>query len=161
MADRPALTEEERNFVEEMGLLYERMGQPRIPGLIMGYLLICDPPHQTTGQIQHALDVSAGSVSTLVRKLEEFEFLERAVVPGSRSKHYRIKEGAWPKLMASRMHAITDLRRLAERGLSLMPKGSVKRATRLREFREFYGHMEREMPKVLRRWHRTRSERGS
>jgi len=156
MAKQAALGDKKRAFVEEMGIFYERLGQPKIQGLIMGYLLVCEPAHQTTGQIQEALGVSAGSVSTLVRKLEEHQFLERAVVPGSRGKHYRIMEGAWTRLMVSRQHVFTKMREMGDKGLALMPRSGGPDAARLREFRGFHAFMEREMPRLFRRWERQR-----
>jgi DNA-binding transcriptional regulator GbsR (MarR family) len=138
--------------VEEVGLLYERLGQQRISGLVIGYLLICDPPHQSLAQLQMALGVSAGSVSTVVRKLEAYGFLERAAVPGSRRRHYRIAEGSWRRTAAARLHEIGNMRRIAERGISLIPSGSRRRGARLQEMKAFYAFLEREMSALFRRW---------
>jgi len=155
----PDLGPREREWVEEMGLLYEKMGQARIPGLIIGYLLICKPPHRTMREIQEALGISAGSVSTEVRKLESFGFLERAAKPGSRKKHYRIQEGALSRTMAGRMHFVGIMRRIAEKGLALLPARETSRGARLREMHEFYAFMERELPRLFQRWEQETSRR--
>jgi hypothetical protein len=45
--DESVPTEEEREFIERSGLFYEAAGGPRTAGRILGWLLICDPPHQS------------------------------------------------------------------------------------------------------------------
>ena len=41
----------EQWFVEEAGIVFEQTGLPRMAGRIFGWLLICDPPHQSTDQL--------------------------------------------------------------------------------------------------------------
>jgi len=39
---------EEKHFVEEVGIFFEQTGMPRMAGRILGWLMISNPPHQTT-----------------------------------------------------------------------------------------------------------------
>ena len=39
---------EQQQFIEEVGLLFERDGFPRMSGRIFGWLLISNPPYPTT-----------------------------------------------------------------------------------------------------------------
>ena len=43
--------DEEQRFVEEVGIVFEQTGLPRMAGRILGWLLISDPPHQSTDQL--------------------------------------------------------------------------------------------------------------
>lgn len=38
---------QEKHFIEDVGLLLEESGLPRMAGRILGLLLICNPPHQS------------------------------------------------------------------------------------------------------------------
>ncbi|TES89068.1 MAG: MarR family transcriptional regulator, partial [Dehalococcoidia bacterium] len=54
------LQAEEKQFAEEVGIVFEQTGIPRMAGRILGWLLISDPPHQSTEQLTKALLASKG-----------------------------------------------------------------------------------------------------
>ena len=54
----------EKQFAEEVGIVFEQTGLPRMAGRILGWLLIAEPPHQSTEQLINALMASKGSIST-------------------------------------------------------------------------------------------------
>ena len=56
---------EERHFVEDVGITFEQTGLPRTAGRIFGWLLISDPPHQSTSELAEALMASRGSISSM------------------------------------------------------------------------------------------------
>ena len=39
-----------RHFVEEVALVFEQAGLPRMAARLFGYLMISDPPHQNSAQ---------------------------------------------------------------------------------------------------------------
>lgn len=146
------MTDKEREYVERVGLLHERMGQPRMPGLIIGYLLIADPPGQSAKDIRKALGVSHASVSICLRSLMNIGFVERAAVPGSRSKRYRIKEGAWTLALEKYVLLVSEMKAVAEEGLSLLNPDGDARSHLLSEWHAYYDFMEAELGAVFRRW---------
>jgi DNA-binding transcriptional regulator GbsR (MarR family) len=148
------VTGEQRQFVEEMGLMVEHTAMPRMAGRVLGWLLICDPPEQTAGQVVDALEASAGSVSTMTRLLERAGFLARVAVAGSRSKHFRIKAGAWTQVMQQRMHLVGVCKELAERGLRLVSRKAGARE-RLTEMHDYYAYMENRLPALFDGWDRS------
>ena len=81
---------EERNFVEEVGLFFEQTGMPRMAGRILGWLLISDPPHQSTDELAGGLIASKGSISTNTRLLIQIGLIERLSLPGVRHDYFRI-----------------------------------------------------------------------
>ena len=57
---------EEKRFAEEVAIALESTGLPRMTGRILGYLLISDPPHQSTDEMMEALMASIlGGINTL------------------------------------------------------------------------------------------------
>ena len=56
-------------FIEQMGLIAQEDGAPRIAGQILGYLLIEGEP-RTLSQMAEALKISKASASTNARLLE-------------------------------------------------------------------------------------------
>ena len=41
------LTDGEKNFIEETGIVFEQTGLTRMSGRMFGWLLISDPPYQS------------------------------------------------------------------------------------------------------------------
>lgn len=149
---------EKMEFVEDVGILFEQTGLPRMAGRIVGCLLICDPPHQTTSELTDVLMASKGSISTMTRFLIRIGLIERISLPGQRRHHFRIKPGAWHQLLKDTVDQTIAFRRLMERGLELIEgKAHVNRQW-LEEMRDMYAFFEREFPVLLERWEQEHKE---
>jgi hypothetical protein len=145
-------------FIEEMGMFFERTGFPRMAGRIWGWLLVCDPPEQTAAQIAEALQASRGSISTMTRLLEIWG-VERIGVSGKRSGCYRIKAGSFVKLLHTEAGMFSEMRRLAERGLKSLQDEPVEVGERLREGRDLFAFVEKEYPLLIEKWKEQRQEK--
>lgn len=152
--DGSSLDPEALQFVEDVGLLLERRGHPRMAGRILGWLLICDPPHQSIDELAETLDASKASISTMTRLLIQMDLLERIGLPGERRDYFRIKPGAWAELMRETLEEILMARRLTERGLELLEGKPAELKQRLKEARAMYAFFEEEFPTLLERWER-------
>ena len=71
-----------QRFVEEVGLLWERDGLPRISGKIVALLIVEDREFDLE-ELADRLQVSRGSVSTNTRLLESHGVLRRTSRPGA------------------------------------------------------------------------------
>ncbi len=156
MGDEQA-TMADQLFVEQAGIVLEHLGMPRMGGRALGWLLICDPPHQSPGEFAVALQASKASISTTVRMLVQVGLVERVVLPGQRRDYFRIRVDTWSRATEERMGLITSLRELAEHGLTLRTEADTEATGRLREMRDFYAFYERELPALVARW---RQQRG-
>ena len=143
-------------FIEDMGIRFEEMGLPRMAGRIFGWLLVCEPPHQSAQELASVVGASKGSISSMTRLLIQSGIVERLGLPGKRGIYYRIKPGSWSELMRVRMGYVTALRELADHGLTLMAGKDPKLSRRLRELRNLYAFLEKEIPALLDRYDRAR-----
>lgn len=146
-----------RQFAQDFGMLMERLGLPPMAGRIWGWLLVCDPPHQTEAQLANAVGASRGGISTMTRLLVQFGIAERIGLPGERSRFYRIKSGGFTELLKNKMLAMTEVRKMADRGLELLKDEPPQLRRRLREYRDFYAFFERELPVLIERWKKERA----
>ncbi len=142
----------ELQFIEQVGMFMEREGMPRMAGRLLGYLLICDPPEQSSAQLAAALSASKGSISTNTRLLMRTELVEKAAMPGRRGSWFRVRSNAWSQLMEHQIVALSQFRRLLDEGINMLMAAPAERRTRLEETREFYVFMETEFPQVLEHW---------
>ena len=150
----------ERNFVEEVGIAFEQTGLPRMAGRVFGWLLISDPPHQSTGQLVEALMASKGSISSMTRLLIQIGLIERTSLPGVRHDYFRIKPGASHQLLKNSLDQTTAFRQLLERGLELLEGKAHTNRQSLGEMHDLYAFLEQEFPALLEHWEQKHHKRS-
>jgi DNA-binding transcriptional regulator GbsR (MarR family) len=147
-----------RQFVEDMGLRYEEDGLPPMAGRVAGWLLVCDPPHQTAGELAEVLGASAGSVSSMTRLLIQCGLVERVAVPGQRATTYRIRPNVPLEIMRRWLEGQTRKREILEGGLAALADAPPHRRERLEEQHRFHRFLEREVPLLIERFERESSK---
>lgn len=141
-------TAEQLHYVEMVGRWWEAVAGSRSGGRILGWLMICDPPHQSSAQVIEALDLSAGSVSNQLRFLEGLGLIERVTFPGDRSSYFQMREHAWVDVMLQKQAGTESLLALAEAAAEVMP---AKRPDRVLELAQVARFMNDEWPLLLAR----------
>ena len=149
---------EKQHFVEEAGIVFEQTGMARMAGRIFGWLLISDPPHQSTTELAEVLMASKGSISTMTRLLIRIGLIERISLPGHRHDYFRIKPGAPHQLLKDSLDQTTAFRQLMERGLELTEGETTFNRQWLEEMRDMYIFFEREFPVLVERWEQQRKK---
>ncbi len=153
------LRDEERNFVEDVGVVFEKTGLPRMAGRMFGWLLISDPPYQSPAELADVLMASKGSISTTVRLLAQIGLIERYIIPGERHNHFRLSDDALQKTIE---HGLEDeikmFRQLAENGLKMMKNEPSARKEWLEQMRDRYQFLEKAFPKLMERYGRRREK---
>jgi DNA-binding transcriptional regulator GbsR (MarR family) len=144
-------------FSEEASTLFERTGLAPMAGRILGWLLVADPAEQSAEELAEALDASRGSVSMSTRLLIDIGVVDRVRVRGERRAFYRIRPGVWSELLQQNLRRLTEMRRLAERGLEVLGSGGGEQRETLEEMRDLYAYFERSLPELVERWVRERS----
>jgi DNA-binding transcriptional regulator GbsR (MarR family) len=124
-------------------------------GRVLGWLLVCDPPQQSFGEITEVLQASKGSISSATRMLTTMGLIERTAQPGDRRDFFRIRPGAWADVLRLKLEGIVVFRELAERGLKLLEDESPETRQRLLEMHALYAFFEREMPQMFERWNQS------
>jgi predicted transcriptional regulator len=131
-----------QQFVEGMGLYFERLGVPRIGGRILGLLMLAERP-LTLDDMARALKVSRASVSTNARMSVAVGMVEHVSLRGDRRDYYAFSPDAWTRRIEVVLPLLDLLRRLAEQGLpALDPENTTGRDRLLMaiEFCDFYRH---------------------
>jgi DNA-binding transcriptional regulator GbsR (MarR family) len=140
------------HFIEDVGLMFEQVGLPRMAGRIFGRLLISDPPHQSHADLADVLQASKGSISTMTRLLIQLSLIERVSLPGDRRDYVQIKPNAWAQMTEQRLSQIVAFRQLADRGLDLLKHSPPHTQQRLKEMQDFHLFWEHELPQLAQKW---------
>ncbi len=151
----------EMEFVEEMGVAFENFGLGRMAGRILGWLLICDPEHQTSAQLAEKLKASKGSISTVTRLLAQMGFIKRVTISGHRATYFKFTTTSWPEVIRRKIDGILQMKTLAANGLKILEGARPQQRERLELMKEFYTFMGQEFPAMINRWddHRKKLER--
>ncbi|MCU0532771.1 MAG: hypothetical protein MUD14_02610 [Hydrococcus sp. Prado102] len=151
------MDEEQRRFeikrlIEELGLLFEMEGLPRMAGQIIGHLLFSRSPLVSSAELAEALQVTKGVISTTSRLLIGIELIERVKLMGDRRDYFRLKKRPWFHSFKQELYLISAYRQMAEQGLAAIADYESERKEALEEMFELYSFLEREFPALIARW---------
>lgn len=153
-----SISEPERSFMEEAGVVFEQTGLPRMAGRLFGWLLIADPPYQSPSDLAGALRASKGSISTSIRLLTQMGFIERHIIPGSRHDNFRLTNDAIKKIIRHGLEQeIRMFRTLADQGLELTKALPAKRKAWLKEMQIRYSYLEECFPALVAQYDREKN----
>ena len=142
------MSEEQAAFVETMGRYWEGAGSTRVAGVIVGWLMVCEPAHQSAPDLVAALEVSTGSVSTQVRALINYGLVETITFRGDRTRYYQVREGAWLALMRGEEARMSALRAVADAAMEVLPSTRPERVTSLADLAAV---LSEEWPRIVAR----------
>ncbi|GAA4190844.1 GbsR/MarR family transcriptional regulator [Microbispora amethystogenes] len=138
MADDERLLE----WAEQVAMHLARDGVPPIAGRILGWLMVCDPPEQSAGQISAAIGASRASLTMNLRLLTGMGFLTWRTRPGDRTMYYRMADDAWQAVVRQQVAGIASFLDITRRGLDLVGP-DAERAARVRQAHATFAWMAR------------------
>ncbi|GAA0924760.1 transcriptional regulator [Nonomuraea longicatena] len=119
-------------WAEQVAMRLARDGVPPIAGRILGWLMVCDPPEQSAGQISAAIGASRASLTMNLRVLTGMGFLTWRTRPGDRTMYYRMADDAWQAVVRQQVAGIASFLDITRRGLDLVGPDD-ERAARVRQ----------------------------
>lgn len=141
-------------YSERAAVVLEELGMPRMAGRVVGWLLVCDPPHQSLTELAEVLQASKASVSTSTRLLVQLGIAERTSFPGDRRDYVRLKPDAWSEMLSAYEREVQKVLAIADEGLSILAGAPPERRRRLMELRSLYAFLQRIGPDVMKAWRR-------
>lgn len=102
------LNREQKDFIDKLGFYYESYGIPKIGGRILGYILLLDGP-TSAENISSTLGISRASVSTNLRLLINYGFIEKKMVQQGRTDFYVMAKSAWENALITRINGFRSL----------------------------------------------------
>jgi len=133
------ISDAEIEFVEQLGIMAEGDGHPRILGRIWGLLNIVGEPI-TAGSITQTLHVSRASISTNLRMLEMLGMVVKESKPGVRESYYSIAQDAYAAMCKDASERNRKFREMIE---SFIPNVSRPVAQRnMRALARIHGNLE-------------------
>jgi DNA-binding transcriptional regulator GbsR (MarR family) len=139
-------------YADEVGLYFEDKGLPRIPGRILGWLMVCEPSHQSAEELAEAVQASRGAVSMAMRMLQSANAVERYTVRGTRRVYYRLRPGFWLEEAEEKAKVAREWTKLTGRGLDLLGDRPPEVRRRVQEAHDMYAFLAEEYARIKDRW---------
>jgi len=139
-------------FVDDFSLKIEELGHPRIYGQILGWLLICNPPHQSFTDLMDNLHISKASVSNTTRILIERGLIKKIRVKGERQIYFQLKEGSLMEFMEKQMQLTLDLEKITEKGLHLVEQDETTDSERLKKANDFHRFLAEQTEDLIKKY---------
>lgn len=146
--------EELHEHVETFSLVFERFGFQRMGGRIFALMLLRDDPYVTQAQLAEELNASQGSISTMIRLLEQLGFVERVSLPGHRRDRFRLTQDPLVEMTVRRLEGAKQIIAIIESARSSNHIGPNADA-RLERAMSFYEFFLDEMTVALAEWRKT------
>lgn len=134
------IAEIRERFIEQMGLVTQAEGLPRIAGRLMG-LMMFDGREYSFSELADELKISRGSVSANTRLLEEKGVIERVSKPGERQDYFRLAGNPLETLLRNLERKALRARAVIAETIDALPPEELECRTRLRRAEEFYEAM--------------------
>jgi DNA-binding transcriptional regulator GbsR (MarR family) len=150
-----SIDEESRaSLVEEMGLIWAELGEPRMQGRVLGYLMLSNAPYVSSAELAEALHASTGSISTATKVLVDEGFIRRVAVAGERSYFFRAEDDVWGAFLATEGRYLRRRQMFAERVLQALGPEDGHPRTRFLNMRDYHEWLAAHRHEVYADWSR-------
>ena len=125
------------NFVEQLGLIVQADGLPRIAGRILGLMVIHGGPYSFS-ELSVQLKVSRGSISTNTRLLENLGVIERTTKAGERQDYFKLHANPYIELIRGLQNRMKKASLIVAETKQQLPSDNVAMQQRLDDLCYFY-----------------------
>lgn len=153
------MSQKRLQYIERMGIFFEREGLPRMAGRVFALLLTDERETLSTANILELLHASRGSVSTMTRFLMHRGMIEKTGRPGERQDYFQIKADALNTMFSERLRIVHEFKSVIREGLDYAKPGSAS-FLMIQELEGFYDWFERRLPDLWKEWEAERKSRG-
>lgn len=133
----PDLQATREKFIEQIGLVAQSEGMPRIAGRLMG-LMIFDGIPYSFGDLAKELQVSRGSISSNARLLEDRGIIERMTRPGERQDYFQLAEDPFASALKQAATRTRKAGTVIGKTIDNLPDSANGTRARLETYRRFY-----------------------
>lgn len=138
----------QKNYIEEVGLFYEKYGLPKMAGRILGCLLSSTTENISFTDLQEQLKASKGSISGNIQLLLTQQMVEKYMISGDRKSYYRIATNSLENFINAKIESITVFKKILQKGITFGTSAN----THLKEIIAYYAFLEAEIPQLKIKW---------
>jgi DNA-binding transcriptional regulator GbsR (MarR family) len=147
-------------FIDRFAAFWSTQGAAKSEGRIVGFLLVCGRDAVSAAEIAAGAGVSAGSVSTGLRRLTDLGFV-RQVPTANRARSYTMDEDVWGGFLRNERDYLKRQHELAQSALDALPHLDERSRHRLVNMRDYMSWLDGYHDVLSEQWERTKAERDA
>lgn len=152
-----ALTRQQQELIEKIGVFYEREGRQPVCGRILGLLLVSDRPELTFDEVRELLQISKSATSNALNLLLQTGTVEYITYSGDRKRYFRLKKSSLLEGFTEKFNKIIGIKEILKEVLASRSNKTQDFNCGLQEYIDFMEFMEQEIPLLLEKWKVKRS----
>lgn len=149
-----------KQSVENIGVVFERCGFPPMPGRVLGYLLMAEPPYRSFDEIVDFLQASKSAISNALKFLEMQGLVIYITFSGDRKRYFKLNFEQWLSIV-NRPQIVRMLRETLDQILTKRSNQYPEFNRSVEDIRDLYRLFEEELPKIIEKWEASRKKRNS
>ena len=144
--------DEEITFADHMGRFYAtRFAFPPMVGRVLGYLLVCEPRHQTIAELSDALLASRTAITGALSVLERIHAVQRSRAAGERSDRVHLDFSS-AQARGFDVSEYEEMGALAREGLAVLDAATPERRAELLELAAFADFLVERIQALQHEW---------
>jgi DNA-binding transcriptional regulator GbsR (MarR family) len=156
-----ALSDKQRELIEEIGIYHENNGFQPAVARVVGLLLVSDKPELTFDEISESLNISKSATSNALNMLLNTGHIEYTTFSGDRKRYFKIKSSNWRDLFNKKMDDLSGLNDLLKRVLEVRKRESPEYDVKLKSFISFLDYLKQQLPSLIEQWENKIKKEGA
>jgi DNA-binding transcriptional regulator GbsR (MarR family) len=143
--------------VEKVGIMIEQMGHAPVPGRIVAYLMLSEPPYRDFYEIQEFLKASKSSVSTALNQLMQAGVVNYITFSGDRKRYFQINTKGLFSTIKQQFKQSEKINEMIIETLLHRKNSEFQRFNReLKEVIDFSSYVHKGIEKLIEDWEKTK-----
>jgi len=143
--------------VEKIGIMIEQMGHAPVPGRIVAYLILSEPPYRDFYEIQGFLKASKSTVSTALNQLMQADVVNYITFSGDRKRYFQINTKGLVMLMKRQYKQGQVINNMISEALQHRKDSEFQKFNReLKDVIDFSAYIHKGIDKMIADWEKTK-----
>ena len=143
--------------VEKIGVMTEQMGHAPVPGRIVAYLMLSEPPYRDFYEIHAFLKASKSSVSTALNQLMQAGVVNYITFSGDRRRYFQISAKGLADVMKEQYKKGRVINDMIKEALQHRKDSEFQKFNReLKEVIDFSTYVHTGIEKLIADWEKTK-----
>ena len=156
-----SLSDSQRNLIERIGVLHDRMGMRPAAGRILGLLIVAPEGELTFDEIREALELSKSATSTSLQFLQDVGSVVYRTRPGDRKRYFRKDFEEWETRFVERGMEFLKIRFLLAEAVKGRMDANAESTAALRRMTDFLDLLAEVIRETHEDWRSNDKSRGA
>jgi len=145
--------EEKKQKVEELGIVFEKLGRTPMASRVLAHLLLAEPPQQSFDMIKESLSASKSAISVALNSLQQESCVKYITFSGDRKRYFLVDGNGWLENTITITNNLTKLNHLLEDIKEVRKDSKYKEFNNeIKQVLDFQRYITEQIDKNIKNW---------